>query len=497
MNNAITGIRKLLENDFSDFNYSNDIKLYALLMVFCNNMDTLFKSIPEYLLEDVFYMHQIEKSKTFLHDTSVTYYDYGTGYKSNFRGSLHDELRVLRNNLAHGNYKYQNGTININTNALEATFDIKWLESLVLVGLSNNNYDLCVNMSDVMLLCLVNPIMYKSSDIKGFANDGKVVFIKLTAKISDKEKIMELLNARGLKKERITFDLLKSVFMNEVQDILKQFLRSSAVLKDNLAKTLLMVEKRFNGIIKAEVVKIDDKLLSDSSLYGLSSGTYLQYLIDSEIKKEKFKKNIIDLTDLLNILDKLNEGKTLSQDDYIIFEGLKEFLIRVYGYIVFNEMGLGKEEETLLDEYLKTNKLRFSMAHARNIWKEYIKRIKKSIEELKQDKDKYRELDICYTLFNLYHKKLDILENGKERILLTSLIRNAIIHDYINLVGDEVFLFDREPVISLYKKSSKSNEITLNEFGKKEHTFEAMTTVNDFKTLLDLISESKIDELKR
>lgn len=497
MDNAIIGLKKLLNNDFSSFTYANDIKLYALIMVFCNNMDSLFGSIPDYLLEDIFNMHQIEKSKAFLNDKSIKYYDYGLGYKSNYRGDLHDELRLLRNSLSHGDFKVKKDIVEINKTSYEARFDIKWLEALVLIALANNNYNLEINMSDIMLLCLVNPLMYKSSDIRALANDGKVVFIKLTAKISDQEKILKLLNAKGIKKERLTFDLLKSAFMSEVQSVLNQLIKNSNVLKSSLNYALSLVEKRFEGIIKTEVVKIDDELLSDPFLYNLNSNMYLQYIIDSEIKKERFKKNIIDLTNFINILNKLNEGKTLDQNDLVIFESLKEFLIRLYGYMVFNIMDLTNGDQEIIDEYLISKKLEFDMGHASNIWKEYLKRIKKSIEVLKIYDDKYKEMDILYTLLNLYLKKLDIIANGKERILLTSSIRNALTHDYIKIDGENILLYDKEPEITLWKTKSKTGKFESSSFSKREHIFNAKINVGDYLSMLDFITEEKIDDLKR
>ena len=117
----------------------NEIKFFSYLMLFCNNMDELYTSIPELLLKDIFecvpikyinYVNGCKQSKI---------YEYGSGFYSNHHGLYHSRLRLIRNALAHGDFTFDGNIINICDGSFKCHLDLKWFFSLASISLSNSN----------------------------------------------------------------------------------------------------------------------------------------------------------------------------------------------------------------------------------------------------------------------------------------------------------------------------------------------------------------------
>ena len=58
----------------------SDMKFWALLMHFCNNMDELFELIPEDIIKRVFECAEIAKMTDVLSDTKSVSFEYGKGF---------------------------------------------------------------------------------------------------------------------------------------------------------------------------------------------------------------------------------------------------------------------------------------------------------------------------------------------------------------------------------------------------------------------------------
>ena len=150
---AVLGIRYLLkyvnQPNMSYFSVikecTQEIKLWSLLTFFSNNMDDLWKDVPDFLLEDLFLMRKVETVEGII--------DYGRGYHSSSFLPFKDEFKRIRDLLSHMKFIYQDPMVYLE-DEYHTSFDVAWLENFVLSTVSNSKNGFQKGMSDIVLFNL-------------------------------------------------------------------------------------------------------------------------------------------------------------------------------------------------------------------------------------------------------------------------------------------------------------------------------------------------------
>ena len=142
--------------------------------------------------------------------------------------------------------------------------------------------------------------------------------------------------------------------------------------------------------------------------------------------------------------------------------------------------------EEVFREYASNITLGFK--HAKNVWLEYIKRITKGINILKE-KNMLNELVIFEERLRLYQNKLAILEEDDIYALLFSNIRNALTHDFVTLSDGFIKIEARESSVDIPKINSKTKEVEYSTFKNNSQTMELITDIDTFLSIIDRLYE--------
>ena len=103
INKAALGVRYLIKyietGNQENFNIVMDclkeVELWCLITSFCNNIDELFDTVPDFALDNIFTTKNVE---------GMTFEEaYGKGFKSNSNMTSKEQFSKIRNLLAHRN----------------------------------------------------------------------------------------------------------------------------------------------------------------------------------------------------------------------------------------------------------------------------------------------------------------------------------------------------------------------------------------------------------
>lgn len=455
--------------------YLIEIEFWALHKVFCNNMDSLLNEIPDYLLDKIFNQVPILKF-----EGNKEYYEYGLGIKSNARCTYREELKLIRNNLAHNNFTYDDKFIYIN-NSYYAKIDIKWFESLVLCLLANNHYLLKHKMSDITIISLVDEKRYNTSDINRLITDGKIKFLEITLEEDNAKKIIEEMNIKSINEDKLSFDLLKQSYLSTLSATLSKLPMRSNILNKYFNETIKYICSVYKNILSVKLLDVNIEKENIDNISYLKYKDALQVIINKiTSNKSKVEKNIIDLKNIINIFNKLSKEEKLNEYDIFLLVESKEFLLNLYGYIAFIKNNNGKLN---IDEDIK-----YSFKNAKNIWKEYLKRLEQSIEVLEKRGLDTNELE---RKRSMYIDRLNKLEKN-ELILIPSFFRNALVHDYVNIDSEDIYIYALEPTIKTYR-INKDNKLTCKDFKRNGYSFISKMSIDRYLKLIDdLVSKNTI-----
>lgn len=455
----------------------NEIKFFSYLMLFCNNMDELYTSIPELLLKDIFECAPIKYINYVNGCKQSKIYEYGSGFYSNHHGLYHSRLRLIRNALAHGDFTFDGNIINICDGSFKCHFDLKWFFSLASISLSNNKTTIQKDIIDYSVIGTVDYTNYQTNDLLDLFDQGKLSILKFTCVASSSKDVENKLNITDL-----SFDCLMTVYLNVLTEKLKQ----GYFLKD----AIKILHQAFKGILKVEIIPINSKSLNNPYFNNLPINEAINYLINELGRNSRITKNTIDVKTIDSLLDKLINNENIPLSLEYELPDLLEYLTRVYSYILFAIIYKGHNPGIMAEEVFReyASNITLGFKHAKNVWLEYIKRITKGINILKE-KNMLNELVIFEERLRLYQNKLAILEEDDIYALLFSNIRNALTHDFVTLSDAFIKIEARESPVDIPKINSKTKEVEYSTFKNNSQTMELITDIDTFLSIIDRLYE--------
>jgi len=481
---------KYLENKrLEDFNVVlnclDEIELWLLITFFSNNIDSLIAIIPEYRLSDIFLQKELVG---FVSNKKI---DYGAGFFSNSTLSFKDQFKIIRNALSHADFLYQDGIISIDVKSInyKAEFDIKWLYQLTYVLLSNNRITLDKGMSDISLFSLVPIDNYSMEEFQNLIDRGLVTFFKVTSKTSNKKSIYQALNLNGINIERINFDYIFALVSKMIS---QSKIDKSGDLIKQVKNKFLKIENIFGNYIELELVPITitQKLVNDQEFQDISFREKLHYLINQAKMSDKVRYNSIIVFYLFKILDNIKKG-SLTKDDLYILKDAYNYLLKTYANLYFS--GLSKQY-LITAEYLDEYKGQAHFVHARNIYKDYLKVLNRSLKDLKDNNGSLSSINYTLNEIDNYLKLLDDVENNIVFKSFNWNMRNSIIHNHIDYIDDNMRFYITGKNIRLKHFSKKTKEWEIKEFINTKPIWEMIISKNNLlKMLDDLFTKSNIE----
>lgn len=464
-----------------------EVKLWALITFFCNNIDEFIDKIPDFILDSIFLMKPLEVIESEeLNGERVTEL-YGRGYQSNFDFPFREQFEIIRGCLSHCHFSYEDGMISIyNKRGFRAKFDIIWLERLVKTVLSSKKLSLQKGMSDVSALCFVCKNDCTAEDFKLFCECGLINLYKVTSLTSSKATIAGALNIPFLSADKITFELIfqSAIVMMRQNRILITDNRENILNQINLY--FKEIEELFGNKIRLELLPFEVSNIEriDESFETLSFKDKLQYLLRKGKCEDPYMYNGIMLAYLLDLL------KEIESDEYkdISLLGINDaydFLLKTYANVFFAgfKQGYLVYDPKLIISY--GGQVRF--VHAKNIYKEYIKVLKKSIAEMDQYKIYKRfKLDAMKEL-ELYTKLLEEAVAGDAYTDFGWKMRNSLIHNQIEMLGDNWRFFTTGKNLRVKHYNKKKEEWELKDFVNTRPIWEMTISKYSLLQLVDCL----------
>ena len=448
----------------------DEVKLWCLLTLFNNNMDGLWENVPNFVLEKVFLDLTPERI-----------------YHSLSKLGLKEQFKKIRDKLAHKSFRFQDGYIYIGDDE-ETYFNLNWFSDLVLSTVANCRGELKKGMSDIVNLSFVPKNKDDTMDFKEAWDLGYILFCQVKLMSSNASLMASYLNNPNIPSEKYTFDL---IFLNvqreigkfslsltkEVQDVWRQF-------KDYLQK----IQNDFGNFISLEILdkeKLNINLNSDG-FEALSYEGKLQYLINKIRLKDIYSGNAIFVNAILKVLD----GDGCDVDDIYILRDLKDYLLKVYANILFAGVYVYADSDGDLKKYLALN---FSFdahfVHAKNIYKDYIKAIKRSYEEVCLYKGPEEYKNYLLGLIRNYTNLLDeVLKEEDDKRLFWN-IRTAIVHNQIEFLENKVRMYITGRDIHLKHYQKKKQTWVDKEFKNKRVIWEMEIDKDEFIRMMDKLYE--------
>ena len=458
---------------------SLEIRLWCIITLLTNHIDDFGETVPDFVFEDLFLMNKV--------DTKNGNLEYGRGYSSLSLLPFKEQFRLIRNNLAHQDFTFDDGVIYLNDEN-QTKFDLQWLESLVLQTISSNKHDFKKGMKDISVLTFIakdQPV-----DFNLCWKAGLIQFVQITLLTGNQEKVADYFKDTHISKEHFTFNLLcqaVSQKLSSYQLNFLAFLHSS----NGLRNILNQVEEFFGHFIQLDFVHSDlfDSIVLDEGFQQLSFYGKLQYLINKLKLGEVHSYNSIIVHELLKIL-KNAENDIYQYDQLFILRDSTDFLLKVYANILFSSVYTNEDKNVELKNYIQNHfNLIVHFEHAKNIYQKYIKVLKRSYEETKEH---YAPVSYRAKLLTDYQEYMTLLEevvHGEYDKRLFWNMRNAIIHNQIEFNDHQVRLYTTGRNINLRHFDQKRGQWVFKEFKNKQVIWEMVMEKDEFLRLLDELSE--------
>ena len=455
-------------------NCEEEIKLWSLMTLFSNNMDDLWEGVPEFIFHDIFTMQKLETLKGVL--------EYGRGYYSNSNLSFKEQFKIIRDKLAHGSFTYQDGIIYIE-DGFNTSFDLLWLEKLVLSTIANTKNDFKKGMNDIAIFSLM--LDGKNNDFEELWNSNCIYLYRVTLLTSNKAALADYFKEVKMEQERFTFDLL----FNDVKYKLGTYRLNSHLFFANptlyLQKIFREIEHYFGGFVKLELVSKKQVDIFIPGFENLSLNGKLQYLINKLKLLDSYSYNSILVMNLFEILDDAKKG-IYNPERLFILRDAENFFLKVYANILFSGIYEKKDSDLELKEYLYDNfQFETHFVYAKNIYKDYIKAIKRCYDEVCNYNGPKEYKTYLLNLINHYTNMLeDAIENRHDKNMFWNM-RNAITHNQIEFNGETVRIYVTGRDIPLKHFNSKKKEWVTKEFKNNRVIWEMIIKKEEFLRLID------------
>lgn len=460
INNALLGIKALLKyNECNDklyleevSRYKKEIEFWTMVMVFCNNFDDIFTNAKEYFLDELFGDNLLE-------------------YNSSFTGSSKEELRAIRNALAHKNFYLNDNYVIVNNKNIEASFTIDWFINMVIASITSSLRFFNKGNYNILLIGV------KSKDIK---KEEDLYLLKCTAK---KDSPDDYFKRSNIKNEHNDSELL--CVTQAIKGFLEEKLKGSSSY-DEIEKCLNVIRKTMGDIVGIDVIKVSDNMLSNPIFDNIEPKEKEQILINDYFAQDRTKSNIIYLNNLLMVFSCL---ANLGIYENYLLANMNDFFIQIYAYILFGGLNLARKMNDADWEILASFSDRYEVdtVHTNNIFKEYIKKVENSIRVLQGAKANFRTINNYYNyLYDIKAKQTDLMDNSS----IFYNIRSALVHNKIRCKEDVIEFYLDGPVIYLWKKDRKTNELINYQYMRKDDVFVFRIKRNDLIALLDEIAHN-------
>lgn len=515
INKAALGVRYLIKyietGNQENFNIVMDclkeVELWCLITSFCNNIDELFDTVPDFALDNIFTTRNVER---------MTFEEaYGKGFKSNSNMTSKEQFSKIRNLLAHRKFKYEKGIITVFDKEFEAIFDIKWLKRLTSVTLSNERLGLKKGMSDISIMSLafntnietkelnknmndisIMPLAFNANmdvkELKENIEQGIISFYKVTALSGNKQNIVDSMSLKVITPEELTFETIFQTAITIMESKIFYIYATPEENKKQLKKHFKEIEETFGNKIKVESTKIEitDELLNDEEFKELTLNEKLEYLVRTKRLDDPVRYNGTMLQNLLELFDSFKEGKFENLNIFTL-RNSKEFLLKVYANIFFT--GTLYQNSGII---AKNNKIFARYVHAVNIYKEYLKVLKKSYEELEILKGSKFSKKYIYELMKQYSKLLEESLNGDAYEDFSWKMRNSIIHNQVEFKEGYVRFYTTGKTIKINRFNKKHQKWEIKEFNNNRTIWEMTCSMQELIELLDELYKEKGIEIK-
>lgn len=462
-----------------------ELKFWVLLMHFCNNMDYLFQDISDIVLKDIFNVKELKRVTDIFDDTKAVVFDYGEGFKSNISGKYTTQLRFIRNALAHGTFTFDGKMIHINNcnNGYEAIFDYQWFETLTLCALANSNHLIKKGLEDYEIFMLANADNLVAKDIPFLSENNMIHCLKVTCIAEDKKTVLEKIPSLSTFGDRLNFSQIRLSFIKLLNDVTKKYCKYLS-LEEAFKKALTNLKEAYKGILKIEVMDINEYIVQEPDFNELPLLDAMDYLVNAISSNDKTTKNTIDLKKIFLLLDKIESGKVINKGEIYSFQDTEQYLLNLYGYIFFASKiydNYNKDIEHVFNAFAPLIKYRY--VHAKNVWGEYCKRINKGINALKVANEPLAHIKMWEERLKIYQSRLNRI--GSADFSLFNNFRNSLTHGLVEYAGENIIFYGQEPEIKIPKINSKTQKLIEVPFRNKDHTFEIVIDKNNYLVFLD------------
>lgn len=457
---------------------AKEIRLWCLLTLFSNNMDDLWEGVPDFLLDDIFKMKEIETNNGFLY--------YGRGYDSQSSLTVQKEFKRIRDKLSHMDFSYHDDMIYLNDEA-KTSFDVSWLECLVLTTIANFRNDLKKGMSDIANFSFLPNIPNLVKDFSFFWSLGLVQFFEVTLLNGNKDAWAKHFARTQIPAERYTFDLIFAAVKREVGGQRINLDVTLDELKKEIEQIFKRIEQKYNNFIKLELINTQefDHITSDEAFKKLSFKGSQQYLINKlKLKDANFYNSIIT-QNIINILNDF-QADYFDQDKLYLLRDAEAFLLKVYANILFSCVYVRRDNDWDLKRSLHTDfSFTTQFIHASHVYEDYLKRLNRALKEAREHQAR-GEYQMYIEKFIYYYTKLyeEALNNEVDKRLFWN-IRNAIVHDQVEFKDGKVRLYITGRNIQVKHFQKKTQKWVDKEITNHQVIWEMTMSKDEFLNMMD------------
>lgn len=451
----------------------NEVELWCLITSYCNNIDELFDIVPDFVLDNIF-TTRVPEDLTFGEA-------FGKGFKSNSNLKSKEQFLKIRALLSHGRFKYAKGIITVFYRDYEATFDIKWLERLTSVTLGNERLGLEKGMSDISIMSLVHGSILTTRELKEYIEKGLIQFYKVTSLTGNKESIVSAMPYKVISSEELTFE---TIFQTAISIMKTNTLNIFDTLEENkrqLNKYYREIEECFGNKIKVEntPIKVSEDLLYDEGFQDLNLEEKLKYLIRIAKLDNPVRYNGEILKNLLELFKGFKEGNVHNLNIFALRDA-KNFLLKVYANIFFTG-SCNRDIDNLVSDYPLT--VRY--VHAKTIYKEYLKVLNRSYNELEKYNGSTFSKKYIYELLGHYSKLLEEAIKDNPYKDFAWKMRNSLVHNQVEFKEGFVRFYNTGRNIKINHFSKKSKTWELKEFSNSRVIWEMSCSIQELLNFLD------------
>lgn len=481
-----------------------DVKLWLLIQSYINNIDTFYYLIPDKILNNLF-------------QTEEKYSQGYPWYQSNLKEFYTAHLIMLRNAFAHKKFTIENDIITIYAdNQFYSKFNLIWFQQLCLALLNNKNFLLKNGMQSNVILSNSRPIDDSIEKFLEFLKSDQALFIKFTVQKENRDIIKEDIDHKSSKikylfqsNPRLYQYIYRNVQnkesnknvlfgLNSVDDInfgifemsLMEYLQSyisayspNENIKKKITQDYKEIGPLFASVFKLDIWNVDynDPIFKDRRFITLPYEAKMQLLLNRLSKENKLKKNYVDLTCLLEFLNIIDDAYDINEDMRYYYSFNKELLIKAFASILFVNYGSTRAFENkshIIKDY--QYKMDLKTIYAKSVFSMYIKELQKSLKDLKEFGASSSQKRKCNYYLKMYLKELKTVEDENSKYHIFRLLRNALIHDYVEFSDGYIKFYAKEPSLNVLRYNEKKGKWNIKTIGKDKLLYELIMKEDDF-----------------